>query len=290
LGDNDVVAGSVGVNGEPNASAPAVVPAIAGVHADLIAWQHDPGAGGAPDIRVRYAPSGGSSLGPEMAISSPAQGPADAGAGFAAAGDAAGDAAVAWVQGAPGSAQIVVAQLYQRPPAPVAVRASPYVRTARPLLRWSVGNPNAWGPFTYTVRVDGAAVGQTGASALAVGPLRDGLHTWQVTAGNPTGQTSTMRPVKIFVDTVAPRVSLRVSGARKVGSLLHLFVRYTDGPPSRASGVVAVLVRWGDGTSSRIRHSAAHLYRRAGRYKLVVVVRDRAGNVTTRVRYLKIGR
>ena len=45
------------LNSLPNASRPYATPAMAGLFATVIAWQHDPGGGGAPEIRARYADS-----------------------------------------------------------------------------------------------------------------------------------------------------------------------------------------------------------------------------------------
>jgi hypothetical protein len=228
-----------------------------------------------------------------MVLSSAALGPANAAGGLAAGGDVNGDAAVAWVQGSGASAAIVVAQLYQAPAPVVASTAFRYVRRARVLLSWTPQRAS-WGPITYTVSVDGAAVGQTGATSFTVPTLPDGPHTWQVTAGNPAGLSSTMSPARVFVDTTAPRVSLALTGARTVGATMRITVKATDAPPgvprSRASGIATVTVFWGDRSprAKVVRGKASHVYKRAGRYKLRVVVQDRAGNTTAVTRILKI--
>jgi hypothetical protein len=289
--DNETLRGVVQLNGQPNATAPSPVPAIAGVFSDLIAWQHDPGVLAFPEIRARYAPKGGMSIDVETTLSSPSQGPTDAAGGLAAGGDFAGDAAVAWLQGAGPSAQIVVAQLYQPPPAFTALVGFRYTRSSRTLLSWAPSRAY-WGPLTYTVSVDGAQVGQTGATAFAVPALSDGQHVWQVTASNRAGLASAMPAARVFVDTVAPKASLRLTGALRAGSRLHLSVAYTDAPPpvspATASGIARATVYWGDGASSPITHGKAHVYNRQGRYRLRLVVVDRAGNTTTLVRTVKI--
>ena len=98
LGNNGAYGPIVQVNSLPGTAEPYAVPGIAGLFSTLVAWQQTPGTAGPAEIRVRYEPRA-SSLGPELVLSSPAAGPADAARGIAAAGDAGGDAAVAWVQG-----------------------------------------------------------------------------------------------------------------------------------------------------------------------------------------------
>jgi hypothetical protein len=290
LYDNEARGGVLQINGEPNLGAPDAVPGTAGLYSNLIAWQHDPGAGAA-DIRARYAGNGASTLGPEMTLSSPGQGPANAAAGLVATGDVNGDAAVAWVQGTGSSTQIVLAQLYQTPAPIAAVTASRYVRSPRAVLSWAAQRAS-WGPITYTASVDGAVVGQTGAGSFTVPSLTDGPHAWGVVAANPAGLTSTMAPARVFVDTYPPKVSLSLTGQRRAGSIVHASVRYSDTPPGvpawHASGIVQATIYFGDGTHYRITRGKYHVYPRPGRYKVRVVVRDRAGNTTTVFRYLKI--
>ena len=285
LGSNESPSGVFQVNGEGNASAPFAVPATAGLSSTFIAWQHDPGPGGSPDVRMRYATGSGPGLGPEQVLSSPGQGPTDAASGIAAGGDNAGDAAVAWVQDA-GAPAIVVAQLYQPPPSFAALTSQAYARSTNVVLAWSP--PASWGPMTYTVTVDGSQVGRTNATSFAV-RLGTGQHTWRVTATNPAGEQSTMSPARVLVDTVAPSGSFALTGAKVAGSVLRLTAKYGDRPAGHGSGVAKVTVYWGDRTSRRqISHTATHVYRRAGRFKVRVVVQDRAGNTTTLTRVFKI--
>jgi hypothetical protein len=292
LGNNGAAGALERVDSLQNATPPDAVPAMAGLYSDLIAWQHDPGGSGTPEIRVRYSIDG-PTLGPELVVSSPSLGPTDASSGLAAGGDGTGNAAVAWVQGAGSSRQIVVEQMYQ-PPGSFSVVSMPrYVRTAEPRLAWSSAREQ-WG-VRYVVTIDGIQAFQTGATSVRVPTsLADGPHSWQVTAVNQAGLRSTTHPGHFWVDTVAPVARLTVTGKMRAGSVLHAYVSYTDSPPpelpAHASGIAEVLVRWGDGSSYKIRHGKFHGYRRAGRYKLTVVVLDRAGNTTTLVRELKIAR
>jgi hypothetical protein len=291
LGKNGANGPVAQVDSLPNATAPDGVPAMAGLYSTMIAWQHDPGAPGMPEIRVRYAPDG-STLGPELALSTPALGPTDADGGLAAAGDVSGDAVVAWLQGIPGSLAIVADQLYQAPGGLSPSIAFTYARTARPRLSWSAAR-DLWGPVHYTVAFDGAQLPTTTSTSLVVPePLADGRHTWQVAASNPAGLTRSSRVAAVWVDTVPPVGKVRITGARYIGTYLHLTVAYTDAPPpeppSSASGIAKVTVNWGDGSVYTITHGKYHAYKRRGRYRVTVTITDRAGNTTRLVQTLRI--
>ena len=288
LGNNGAYGPVLQVNSLPGTAPPYPVPGVAGLFSTLVAWQQTPGTTGPPEIRVRYEPRA-STLGPELVLSSPAEGPADAALGIAATGDGGGDAAVAWVQGTAGSNQIVVDQLYQPPGSATVATKLAYSRSAQPVLGWSASSAR-WGPITYTVTVDRVQVGQTGGSSLRVpAALADGRHSWQVTASNPAGLTGVSKVATVFVDTVAPVVKVTESGPRRAGANEVLRLSYRD--PAPASGVAKLTIRWGDGTVTHVKpgtHRVAHVYRRAGRYKITVTVADRAGNQTTVVRHVKI--
>lgn len=297
LGDNGAYGPLVQVNSVEGASPAFPVPGIAGLFSTLVAWQQNPGTAGPAEIRVRYQPRA-SGLGPELVVSSPAAGPADAALGIAAAGDVGGDAAIAWVQGTGGANQIVVSQLYQPPGALAPAKSLTYARTPHPLLSWSPA-AGRWGPDRYALSVDGAQVAQTtGTSDRVPVALTDGSHAWQVTAINPAGVSSTSQVARVFVDTVAPLLKVTASGVRRIGSPIALRLRYRDAPaagmpPKDASGVAELTIRWGDGTVAALKpgvHRSVHAYRRAGRYKVTVVVEDRAQNKTTVVLHLSIAK
>lgn len=302
---NDVFAMGLGGNGAPGSTsqinaasgttAPYPVPAVAGVFSELIAWQQNPGSAGPAEIRVRYQPRG-SALGPELVVSSPSHGATDAARGLAAGGDVGGDAAVAWVQGTGASTQIVVGQLYEPPGAAAPAQSFSYSRSAQPVLSWSPA-PTGWGPLTYTVTIDGANAGQTGADSLRLAAaLRDGRHSWLITASDPAGLSRASPVAAVFVDTVSPLATAKVSGSRTAGSPIALGLRYRDAPPAGlpaadASGVAKLTIRWGDRTTTRVRpgtHRTPHTYRSAGRYRIMVTVTDRAGNARTVVLHIKI--
>jgi hypothetical protein len=295
LGNNGASGGVFQINGSVAATPPDPVPAIAGLFSDLIAWQQDPESAGPAEIRIRYEPKA-STLGPEVVVSSPAAGPTDAARGLVAAGDAGGDAAIVWVQGTGASTEIVAERLYQPPGVAVPPKSLAYSRSAQPVLSWTASTQR-WGPITYTVTLDGVQVGQTAGTALQpAAPLHDGPHSWRVTTSNPAGLTSTSRTARVFIDTVAPTISSSVGGSRRTGSPTVLRLTYRDAPPAGlpagdASGVTGLTVRWGDGTVTRVKpgtHRIVHTYRRAGRYRVTIVIVDKAGNRRTLVRRLEI--
>ncbi len=290
LGNSGATAATLRVDSLQNVTAPDATSGMDGLNTGFVAWQQIPGSVGPSEIRARFY--NGSRLGPEQVLSSPAFGPTDAPSGLATAGDVAGDAAVAWVQGTGSGTRIVAAQLYQPPPGFALSSSFRYVRTLQPRLSWS-GPKDPWGPLSYQVSVDGVQVGQPSVTALTVPfALSQGPHVWDVTAVDPAGLSSTARPATVWVDTVAPAVTLKLTGRKRAGSVLHVYLGYTDSPPpvprADASGVASVVVKWGDGTSYRIAHGKFHVYARPGRYKLSVIVKDKAGNTTTVVRVLKI--
>ncbi len=277
------------VSSEPNASLPFAVPTSAGLRSALVAWQHDPGAFGAPEIRTRFF--SGAGFDAEQVVSAPSLGQTDAADGLDAAGDGAADAAVTWVQGSPGALAIVVAQLYQPPGSFGPLQRFQYARHASVTLSWSAAR-QAWGAASYTVTVDGQPVARTPATSITVpGPLSQGAHSWAVTATNPAGLSRSSATATVFVDTIAPKAQVRLRGARVAGAELRLVVHAVDASPlgrAGASGIKRVKVAWGDGSSSGVHGSSGHAYGKAGRYKIVVLVSDRAGNKTRVTLKIKI--
>ncbi len=295
LGSNDSFGATERVDSLTNGSAPDAVPAAAGLVSTFIAWQQTPGVAGLPEIRVRYAPDG-FDLGPEEVVSSPAFGPTDADAGLAAGGDVSGDAAIAWTQGTTASRSIVAAQLYQTPGGFVPAHSFSYSTSARPLLAWS-GAAELWGPPQYVVRLDGVPIAQTTAlQAFAPAPVRDGRHTYQVTAVNQAGLSTAATPATVFVDTVPPRASFKLTGVRIPHGRLRLTVTDSDPAPRGlpgfdASGVATVTVAWGDGHQATVhRRTAVHAYTRRRTYRVTVTVTDKAGNRTVLSHRLQIKR
>lgn len=267
------------------------VPGTAGLFSTLLAWQHDPGPLGLPEIRARYAIDG-ETLGPELIVSTPLAGAADAVDGIAAGGDGRGDAVVAWMQGPSAARRISVAQFYWPPGGITPITQFAYLRSARPRVSWNAAAA-FWGPIRYVVSIDGAPVAQTsGTSYTPPAPLADGSHTWQVSAIDPVNGSSTMRRASFWTDTVAPVVTLSLTRTFQVGTHIHGHAVYTDAPPpeppAASSGITSVRINWGDGTTQPLLHDQYHAYRRAGRYRVTVRVTDRTGNVGIASRVITI--
>ncbi len=291
LSDNENPQSTAQVNGLAQQTDPDAVPATAGLVSTLIAWQQNPGGAGLPEIRVRYAPDG-STLGPEQVVSSPALGPTDADLGLFAGGDVAGDAAIAWVQGTGSQTRIVAGQLFQAPGSVTPSTLFRYADSVNPILAWSPASEQ-WGAPRYALTVDGAAIADTTATAIRVPvALSQGRHVWRITASNLGGLTNASRTSTVFVDTVAPQVSFKLSGTRHPRTRVWIKVRDSDTPRgiprAQASGIASVQVRWGDGSKSTVRHVKSHVYRHSRTYAVKVIVTDRAGNRTVKKRKLKI--
>jgi hypothetical protein len=289
LGKNGAAVASIRIDSLANASPPYIAPIAAGYYSDLIAWQHDPGALGATEIRARYFD--GSNFGPELVLSPPALGPTDAARGLFSASDIAADVAVAWVQGTGQNTSIVTDQLYHAIGGFKAATGFAYARTLTPVLTWT--SPGArWGPM-YVVNLDGAAIGQTAGTSLRTPTLAEGAHSWAVTAVNAAGLQSSSAAATVFVDTVPPTASFTVTGKAQIGKILRMHVRYSDvpagGSSAQSSGIGTVIARWGDGSGAQtIAHNAPHSYLKPGRYTVRVTVTDKAGNTTTVKQPLRI--
>jgi hypothetical protein len=288
------------VNTLPQASPPDAVAAPAGTVSTLIAWQQDtsPPVQGTslPEIRLRYAPDG-QHLNPDEVISSPTLGATDADLGLFAGGDLAGDALAAWVQGSGGQTRIMAGQLYQAPGGfhlhtPRGRHRTDYQRTQHPVLSWTAAS-ESWGNPLYVVKLDGVQLATTSATRIAVpSVVNQGRHVWQITAVNRAGASTLGGSSTIFVDSVPPRGTVRITGTRRVGMPLTISVRardYGPGLPRRdASGVASVKMRFSGGGRTLKARDAIHVYTRSGTYRLTVTITDRAGNRTVLIRRLKI--
>jgi hypothetical protein len=255
----------------------------------VLAWQQQSPIG-VPEIHLSFVTDGGA-LGTEQVASNPLLGPTNATDGLAAGGDVNGDGVAAWIQGAGPSTRIEAAQLFQPPGGFSLVRVA-YARTARPTFSWTAAK-ESWGPVSYAVSLGGAVVGTTTATSFQPPtPLADGPYTWQVTATNQGGLTSSAPPATIMVDTLAPSVQAAISGRPVVGSAVHVQVVYNDlrpgAPAAGSSGIATATVSFGDGSSYNIAHGKFHVYGKPGLYRVGVIVTDRAGNASTIVRYLRI--
>lgn len=272
------------------------VPAAATARKMAVAWELTP-SGGMPAIHGRYRDGGDFEA--ELALSRPELGATVAAAGLFAAGDDAGDIAVAFAQDVPGQGRAISVATVDQPPGRFSAKPIPdFQRTTRPVLTWTISR-ETWGRY-FRVAIDGVQVGLTGRRSFRPPTaLAQGAHTWQVTALDRRGQQFVAPATTVKVDTVAPFVNPRVSGARRAGSTLRLAVKALDTPTGTAvktpgvvtSGIASIVVDWGDRTPREtIRRGAQHAYARAGRYFLRVTVTDRAGNRRTVKQVLKVAK
>jgi hypothetical protein len=171
-----------------------------------------------------------------------------------------------------------------------------YSRGSQPTLAW---NPSAedWGPVSYTVSLNGAAVAQTSATSLTfANGLTDGTYSWNVNATNTVNDTSVSGTGKVVVDTFAPRLRLLLTGLPRIKATQHLRLAYVDPPNptepgSTASGVKSVTVSWGDGSKSLTGAELTrltHAYAQAGLYRVTVTVTDRVANTTQLTRMIRV--
>ncbi len=156
-------------------------------------------------------------------------------------------------------------------------------RDRKPVVEWEPSY-DVSGPLSYEVKLNRRLVGISGAASFGLGrAARDGRNSIVVTAIDTLGQRRDARTVRLLLDRRAPRVRVRRLAGRRVR------VSVTDGRRGRTAGVSSrTLVYWGDGRRSRVRGTATHRYRRAGRLLVRVVARDRAGNKRVVKRRLRL--
>ena len=187
-----------------NQIAPEPVAAVGGVDPlGAVAWLQSTGPTVAPSVAVRaYATS---IFGPGTIISSPALGAVQIGPGaLSAAADQRGDTFVAFVQGAPTGTRVVVGGV-AAPPQPFRLLTSGRTTQRKPAIAWTA-SADALGIASYTLQVDGTAVGTTTATHLTVpAALSYGSHTLRVIAVNRYG-----------VKTASPSATLVVAHAKGV--------------------------------------------------------------------------
>jgi hypothetical protein len=212
---------------------------------------------------------------PPTVLSQPEFGPVVPGS-LALAGDRRADTLLAMLQDDPAGRRLVAAG-WDRPPSP------PYMLPRRvhaaQFLTWGPAG-DAWG-VTYHVVVDGVEVGTSVVPRLQFAqPLGNGRHTVAITAVDRHGQAAAAAPARIRVDGYIPRVR---AGVRRSGWVVSVAVRARD----RGTGLASYRIYWGDKSRPARGAHASHVYR-PGRYRLVVIVRDRAGNAGRKVVAVRI--
>jgi PKD domain len=226
-------------------------------------------------VRARMAPEEGP-FGGEAVLSRPDLGSVPAG-GFAVASNRVADVAVAMLQGAPGARYLAIA-MHDLPPSRPVLTAPRSYGPLRPLIEWNAGL-DLMGPQTFKVLIDGREVATTAKTSLrAPRRLRAGMHRVQVIGVDRRGQASTLsRSRRVRVDGGIPRMSVRT---QRTGRRVRVRVEARD--PRGGTGIRGVRVDWGDDTKASRGTTTAHRYRRGGRYKIMVIVSDRAGNQAIR--------
>jgi hypothetical protein len=273
---------------------PVPAPAVAESGDGLIAFQQGDASGGR-SIGARpydYVPASRAVTppGPPATLSDPALGPTDAPRGLDAAADRAGDVAVAFVQGEGGGRQIVAASLDRAPGSFRASTTTRWRKFARPPLKWGTAF-ELWGPLTYTVLIDNKPVAQTTSTGVTVPTVvADGLHRWRVVATDIHGQSTTTPSRNLRVDATPPKVTYKISGARKRGRPVKVAVQATDasGTAAKASGFDHVRISFGDGSRAITGLRAIHRYGHSGKVTVRISAVDKAGNVASKTRRITI--
>ena len=275
-------------------AAPMPVPAVAESGDGLVAYQLGDASGGR-SIHARpydYVPASRAVTppGPDVTLSNPALGNADASRGLFASADRAGDVAVAFVQGDGDGRQIVAGSFDRAPGAFRANTTTKWRNLARTPLKWGTSF-ELWGPLTYQVQIDGVTVAQTTSTGITLPtPVKDGLHRWRVIATDRRGQSAATPTRNLRVDDTAPKVSFKLSGAHKRGKLIKVAAKATDasGTNAKASGLTVVRISFGDGSRPIVGRRAAHRYGHSGHVTVRVTASDKAGNTITVKRRITI--
>lgn len=286
--------GGSSVPGEPLAD-------LAETGAGVVAWIEQRGASGSVSVQERRADG----VDEATDLSAPRGGAVSR---LVLGGSGLGDAVLAWKQGSGANAQIAAA-VVDAPPDPFLVLLpNGWQRKPKLKIAWD-HSPNAIGGVRYSVSVDDEPVreGLRGLHAvLRRGDLGNGRHRIQIYATDEVGQETGSRVGHLLVDRRPPRVVLRQRSRR-------LVVVVSDGRKGQASTLRSgsVKVAFGDsggsggtrrasgtgrasGTARKTASRAArrskktkaptvargHAYASAGRYRVTVSARDKAGNRT----------
>lgn len=271
----------------PSAPAAVAVPSISENNGSVVAAVLS-GAGAPPAVVLHPYDDGKPAA--DVTLSRPGLGPVDPQLGFDVASDRAGGVVAAWVQGDPGARSLVAGYADREPGRFLGYTGQGCCRGVLPTLTWQAAF-NLWGPVRYELSVDGAVVGQTTATQLALTtPLAGGSHTWQVRAIDIRGQATRSKTRVVKIDGHKPLLTVHYKRKKRV---VTLAVRARDDASGGrlAAGMQKVVVSWGDRTpvaSGRFDVSAVHRYR-TGTFTLTVTATDLAGNQTVDTRTVRIG-
>ena len=267
-GDTSTVKGTERIDDGRSTAAPEPVIDQAEDGAGALAWKSSVGGRGGATVQERRADGV-----PETAEASASSGgPVNQ---LALSGSGQGDAIVGFGQGGSSFAQIAAVVVDAPPSDFLVVAPLDWIRSRRTRISWQAA-ASAVSPVTYTVNIDEEPVkeGIRGLdTVLGRNELEDGRHTLEMIAVDSFGQETTARAERLNVDRTRPRAKLRRKRGRR------LSVRVSDAT-SRLRGST-VSISWGDRKRTRRRARATHRYRRAGRYRVTIKARDRAGNRAT---------
>jgi hypothetical protein len=201
-----------------------------------------------------------------------------------AAGDRYLNAAVVAIQGTGDDRRLTATMLVKEPGGFSPSSSSRWYSTLPARLSWREPT-HTWGQLTYTLEIDGQAVGTTRQTSYPTSGLKltPGTHLWRVIATDQRGQTSATPTRFLKVDQDPPNVTITISGARTHGGTTTVVARVID----TRSGSSVPTISFGDGTSI-VARTAHHVYRSKGRYTITVRATDKAGNVTVEHRTLRV--
>ncbi|MDQ3935637.1 MAG: PKD domain-containing protein, partial [Actinomycetota bacterium] len=214
-------------------------------------------------------------------------GPAQPALGIDASADRLGDVAIAFVQGGAADRRLVAAH-WDRPLRAVtpSTATQAWRSERRPRLTW--GNATElWGPATYRIEINGFPVSTQASNVLDVPvDLPDGSHTWRIVTIDRRAQETPGLARRLNIDTTPPIAHLLTTGTLRAGQSLRFVAE--DNPPEpapgappldiRTSGMARMTASFGDRTRASGTREVRHIYRKKGRYRVRIVVRDRAGN------------
>jgi hypothetical protein len=216
------------------------------------------------------------------AVSDPSAGPV---ANLLVTGSGLGDGLIGFLQGDPDNLR-VAASVVDAPPLDFAVQVPlTFIRTRHPLITWDPAR-NALGGVRYTVQIGRKTVARNlirTALRVTGAKLPDGRSKVLVTAIDAAGQTRAGTAAVLRIDSHAPRVRIARRGRA-------ISLRISDGRKGTSAGVKqsSVVVAFGDGKRGRHKSKLRHRYARGGSYRVVVKVRDKAGNHATVKRRVRV--
>jgi hypothetical protein len=184
-----------------------------------------------------------------------------------------GDALLGFRQGEPGSYEIV-GDAVSAPPTRLTLEAEgKWQRPNQVVLHW-LAPVSAVGSLRYSTLIDGRSV-MTGIAQLKFHPtpaqMGEGALSVQVLATDALGESVLSEPKTIKVDGAPPEAKLNLQPGRG-----RLTVKLADAGVGLAPG--SAIVNFGDGEVKRHGADFAHVYVKAGTYRVSVKAKDRLGN------------